>query len=671
MKKRYLNLFLALIATMCAQADVYNQLTDLPTVYINTFNKAAITSKTTYIYAKMVYVDGDSVAQYDSLSIRGRGNSTWNLSKKPYRIKFLDKEKFLGKGYAKAKSWTLMANAADKSMIRNALTSEMGEYIGLTFNPAARFVDLVLNGKYLGTYQISDQIDVRPHRVDITEQPDTITEQSDYTGGYLLEVDGFMDGNYFLSYQSVPVRIHYPDEDDIVLRQNTYISSYIHKFEAMLYGTDFKDAEKGYRPYIDSLSLARWYIATEVSANPDGFYSIYFYKEKDDPHLYWGPLWDYDIAYNNCQRLGNITTSLMCENGFGVAKTWVAQMWKDPWFGTLVNREYKKMLDNGLQAHLIDKIDSMATRLQRSQALNYKTWSISQRMYYDELVLFSTYDEYIAYLKDFIPNRLTYLQSAFANKLMTPDPVPTPAFSLVDGYYYRITNAGTSNAVDVTGQSMAVGANICTWANLYDRTSQEWEIRRKGDFYQMINHLSGLALSDPYNAKGSSTNYAALCQTDSDATNKRQLWTIYPQGTAGYYNLINASTGRVANNLSGSAANGNLTVSYQSDVTRNTTSLNRLWYFTPTDVAIKNTTGIATEQAIEYALSYSRAGQRLRFIGPDLTKLTFKATVYTTSGQTVGSFSGTDTFSLANLSHGTYIVSWYFAGRQHSTKFSY
>jgi hypothetical protein len=439
----------------------------------------------------------------------------------------------------------------------------------------------------------------------------------------------------------------------------------------MLYGTDFKDAEKGYRPYIDSLSLARWYIATEVSANPDGFYSIYFYKEKDDPHLYWGPLWDYDIAYNNCQRLGNITTSLMCENGFGVAKTWVAQMWKDPWFGTLVNREYKKMLDNGLQAHLIDKIDSMATRLQRSQALNYKTWSISQRMYYDELVLFSTYDEYIAYLKDFIPNRLTYLQSAFANKLMTPDPVPTPAFSLVDGYYYRITNAGTSNAVDVTGQSMAVGANICTWANLYDRSSQEWEIRRKGDFYQMINHLSGLALSDPYNAKGSSTNYAALCQTDSDATNKRQLWTIYPQGTAGYYNLINASTGRVANNLSGSAANGNLTVSYQSDVTRNTNSLNRLWYFTPTDVAIKNTTGIATEQAIKYALSYSRAGQRLRFIGPDLTKLTFKATVYTTSGQTVGSFSGTDTFSLANLSHGTYIVSWYFAGRQHSTKFSY
>lgn len=65
---------------------------------------------------------------------------------------------------------------------------------------------------------------------------------------------------------------------------------------------DYTDEYKGYRRFVDSTSLANWYIATEVSANVDGFYSTYFYKDQNDPLLYWGPLWDYDIAYNNDYR---------------------------------------------------------------------------------------------------------------------------------------------------------------------------------------------------------------------------------------------------------------------------------------------------------------------------------------------------------------------------------
>ena len=167
------------------------RLTNLPHVYINTFDGYGIYSKTEYVYARMWYVDEeDNVQFYDSLMIRGRGNATWGLAKRPYKLKFQNKEKLLGKGYANAKKWTLLANHGDKTLIRNAVTSLMGERAGLKFNPAAKFVDLTLNDRYQGNYQISDQVEVRPHRVNIAEQDFPLTDDSDISGGYLLEGDG-------------------------------------------------------------------------------------------------------------------------------------------------------------------------------------------------------------------------------------------------------------------------------------------------------------------------------------------------------------------------------------------------------------------------------------------------------------------------------------------------
>jgi hypothetical protein len=184
------------MSMLLGSAQDYALKTDLPTVYVETFDGKGITSKEVYKYCKLHYVDEDGlVTHYDSVSIRGRGNSTWNMAKKPYKIKFNEKEKLLGKGYAKAKKWTLLANAGDKTMMRNAVTSALGRRTSLPFNPAAKFVDLVLNNVYQGTYQISDQIDVRPHRVDITEQNYPLGQNDNITGGYLLEVDGFHDGN--------------------------------------------------------------------------------------------------------------------------------------------------------------------------------------------------------------------------------------------------------------------------------------------------------------------------------------------------------------------------------------------------------------------------------------------------------------------------------------------
>ena len=111
MKRTLVINWLLLICVMSAYAQ-WTRMTNLPTVYIDTYGGRPITSKTEYVYATMRYVDEqDQLTVYDSLQIRGRGNSTWNMAKKPYKLKFNQKEKLLGKGYANTKKWTLLANA--------------------------------------------------------------------------------------------------------------------------------------------------------------------------------------------------------------------------------------------------------------------------------------------------------------------------------------------------------------------------------------------------------------------------------------------------------------------------------------------------------------------------------------------------------------------------------
>lgn len=583
--KRYLTLLFACLMAMVGMAQ-YTQLTNIPTIYIETFNNRPVTSKTTYIYATLTYIDGAQMVQYDSLQIRGRGNSTWNLAKKPYRIKFKESTKFLGKGYAKNKSWTLLANHADKSLLRNAVTFTMGDFLGQPFSPAAHFVDLVLNGTYLGNYQVSDQVNVDNKRVEIFEQEEMATSDSNITGGYLVEIDGFGTGEviHFRTNKNLIVSVKSPDEDVINIAQRNYIKQYLNDFEASLFGSNFTDATQGYRAIVDSATLVSWYIATELSANVDGFWSTFLYKDRDNPKLYFGPLWDYDIAYNNCDRVGDVTNKTMVDAGFGsdLTKVWVKQMMKDPWFNEAVNNAWKQKVDEGLEQYLYNYIDSMAVYLDRSQEKNYGRYSIRSHVY-NEIFLYSTYAEYIDQLKSFIGEHMAFLTTTFAeraNDTGGDDPEVLKPFVLQDGYYYRIYNKGTNKVLDIAEQSSEAGANVVIWSPEYGRDTQLWRIVPVGDYYQLINKVSGMAFNDPSpsSAVGTTLNVAV-----ADASDTRQQWKFVTVNENDNYNIINVYTDHVANNAGGGAEDGNNVLSYTND-NRNSVSNNRQWRITPEEL---------------------------------------------------------------------------------------
>ncbi len=441
----------------------YKQYTNLPTVYIDTQNKAPITSKTEYVPATLRYVDATGVTTYDALGIRGRGNSTWGLGKKPYRIKFDKKQTFLGKDHAKAKSWTLLANHTDKTLMRNAVASFIGELAGQPFNPAACFVDLVLNGKYIGNYQISDQIEVREKRVDIPEQDEPATATSNITGGYLLEVDGFAESErvYFVTEKGVMITIKSPDDEIINDAQLDYIANYIQEFETALFSKNFTDPEKGYRKYVDPETLASWFVASEITINPDMYWSVYIYKKPDDPRIYWGPMWDHDIAFNNSRRKGDLSNSVMWKNGFGqdLAYKWINRMWQDPWFVALVDAKWKEMKAMDFEKSVLAFIDEKVIELNKSQQLNFEIWPIDQRVY-DEYKLFNTYQQGVEFMKQSFKTHNIYLDSQISRQVTALSDIageniaPTPAYDRADQSLVCDLGSGTVEVYNLAGALM-------------------------------------------------------------------------------------------------------------------------------------------------------------------------------------------------------------------------
>ena len=99
-----------------------------------------------------------------AVEVRGRGNSTWILPKKPYRLKFPEKVSPIGLDHTKAKSWVILAHDMDKSLLRNHIAFEVSRILfnpsedrhdpsAVLFTPCSQFVNVYMNDDYHGLYQ--------------------------------------------------------------------------------------------------------------------------------------------------------------------------------------------------------------------------------------------------------------------------------------------------------------------------------------------------------------------------------------------------------------------------------------------------------------------------------------------------------------------------------------
>ncbi len=319
--------------TLASNSTLYRP-TILPLVIVNTQgdlyfdnNYENKSERNTLTGSRVTIVDrdGNINVQQDNTEIRGRGNFSWSFPKKPFRIKFGKSTKVLG-SECKAKKWTMINNYGDKTLIRNMIGFEMSRRMELPYTPNSNLVDLIFNGQYMGTYQLCDQIDIRPGRVDIheidREKPDPNIDETN--GGFLVEIDAYAveekDGEWFLAEnkdangygRDIPVTVKSPDAAAInPLDDEIYIglkSSFTRMTQSVFDELSNKDnasesdwGQSGhkYEKYLDLESMLRYIILEEYMSNPDAFWSCYMYKDHDEDIWHVGPVWDFDIALGN------------------------------------------------------------------------------------------------------------------------------------------------------------------------------------------------------------------------------------------------------------------------------------------------------------------------------------------------------------------------------------
>jgi hypothetical protein len=395
------------------------QITNLPTVSIHTVNAQDIVSKEEYIKGIVSIVSANGTKFFtDSLEIRGRGNNSWTHPKKPYRMKLANSTHLLDLP-AKAKNWTLINSYGDKTLMRNILAYDFSRRLQMPYTTPAVAVDVVLNGDYKGCYQLCDQIDVRKNRVE-TDEFNPITG---YTG-YLVEIDAYANQEpkqFTTQTYGIPVTIKYPDDDQILPLHEKEIAAHFEKMAASVNATNYTDPVNGFRKYLDVETFLRHFLVGEYSGNTDTYWSVNMVKKLNDDKFYFGPVWDFDLGFENDWRTYSITDRTNQSNEWismwtatsaaGGTKNMIRRILTDNGMITKLRQIYSQYRDNKSISKevLAATVDSCASLLAASQNLNFKRWPILNTKVHENPVVYGTYENEVANVRNYILNRIDWL----------------------------------------------------------------------------------------------------------------------------------------------------------------------------------------------------------------------------------------------------------------------
>ena len=336
--------------TPCFPLDDYKYpYTGIPRIVIETEKRQAIDNREIEIPATL-QVWGECGAESDvmELTIKGRGNSTWGYPKKPYTIKFNEKQTLLG--MPAAKKWVMLANYRDRTLMRNAVAFELAKRTSLAWTPSGQFVDVFLNGVFKGNYYISEKIEVKKNRLEVGED------------GFLLEFDPNIDEgrNFKTKYNKLPVNIKYPK--DLDSESLNYIRDYMDSVASIL----LQPQDSVYLDYVNPESVADYYIVYALTTNIELCTPKSAFVYRDDTGLLnAGPVWDFDYSTFKMELSVGINSGVPFLNAF----------FQKPSFVKVLNERWAASKERFLAMDSF--IDSLSNYISQSNEQNVKLWPIN------------------------------------------------------------------------------------------------------------------------------------------------------------------------------------------------------------------------------------------------------------------------------------------------------
>ena len=359
------------------QRLIPENLEHLPRVYIETPGRVGVNSKTVWVELATIKIlgDRDSVLyEADSLKIRGRGNSSWNYSKKPYAIKLNHKAGFYGTG--KSRRWVLLANWMDRTLLRNQVAFEAARRTSLDWTPYGQFVELYLNGKHLGNYWLGEKINVEGSKFEADYLYTFDTSNS-------AETDFYSTGTYRANNRTwnTPVEVKYPDRDDY----GSEFSRILNEAKTTLDGMTSAIANGAWADVIDADSFCDWYLVHELCYNmePNHPKSCFFHWR--DGKMYAGPVWDFDWYTFIPDK-----TSLDAKNCL-----WYSRLLANRSFVTCLKERWAVLKP---EFETLDEyIDAQADIIRESEAVNHNMWPCYPHPYSEDGSRMVNHDEQLTF----------------------------------------------------------------------------------------------------------------------------------------------------------------------------------------------------------------------------------------------------------------------------------
>lgn len=383
-------------------------------------------------------VSGTTVSDALDLSqVKGRGNSSWQAScqlfgKYAFNMKLSSATSLFG--LPKSKSFCLLANNMDDTMMRNAYIYQLAKDIGLYDSPEFEFVDIYDNGEYMGAYLVTEKVDVADKNKLI--QGNSIDDLNSDAGakfdednpvhsdtlGYAnitngVDLDGNTDfvnsyqttGTYLLEFE-IPDRVkNEPSYFKSTQGQNVVLKSpefatqgeveFIRdKFNAMesLVYADTIDLE-ALSKVMDLDSFARMYLIQEFTSNLDSAATSYYITYDCSKGLFVAsPVWDYDMALG--QNSGNKKDVSGNDISSGNTTAWFAKvkamgdgtqygsyslqskLANDPKFQTVIKKVWNGKNNDGFYAKVKEYyksggyLDTWRDQISKSVNMNETRW---------------------------------------------------------------------------------------------------------------------------------------------------------------------------------------------------------------------------------------------------------------------------------------------------------
>ncbi len=428
----------------------------IPTFFVQTQSgsvESIHSSKQLSESGKILIMDSRGRSYFEGIidEIHCRGNSSFDKTeKKSYTISLNKSMDLFEMG--KAKKWLLIANAFDDTLVRNASAFFIAELLKLPYTPKFQYVDVYINGNFVGNYLLSEKVEIGKNRVNIRNLEKEVVslnkncnladtdffmeqqgrlfstkgyhiekEPEDISGGYLLELETSdrygLEASGFLTSRMQPVVFASPKYASY--NQVSYIAGLYQDFEDAVFSADGSNPYTGkmYYEYIDVDSFARKYLLEELVKNLDAsFTSQYIYKYDDSisSKFYAGPCWDYDksIAASGITEDG---INLNDPKGLYAA---VQEKESDIWYALYQHKDFRKTVAaiffKELEPHLKNNCEKIffeySKNIRSSNDCNMIRWNtFPQAATIDEKRIL--YNTKVLELADFIDKRLDFLKS--------------------------------------------------------------------------------------------------------------------------------------------------------------------------------------------------------------------------------------------------------------------